>query len=256
MKNRNTILIASTIPFLFLVSLLFVSASGCDAEGERTSDDPNTDTDSDDDPNPPDACKADEFNGEGTYYGANGSGNCSFPASPDDLDVAAMNHQDYSDSEVCGSCVEIDGPEGSIRVRIVDQCPECKPGDIDLSESAFASMAEPAAGRVPIKWRYVPCAVTGPIVYHFKEGSNQWWSAVQIRNHRHQIESLEYLDGSGNYKKMDRANYNFFLEEAGMGPGPYGFRVTDIYGNMLEDVGIELVEAGEVEGSGQFPDCT
>ena len=38
-----------------------------------------------------------EHQGEATYYDfADGSGNCSFPATPDDLDVGAMNDTDYA----------------------------------------------------------------------------------------------------------------------------------------------------------------
>jgi len=101
----------------------------------------------------------------------------------------------------------------------------------------------------------VPCELEGPIRYQFKEGSNQWWSAVQIRNHRHGIATLEYRDGSGEFRDVPRLDYNYFVEDAGMGPGPYDFRVTDVYGQRLEDSGIEFVESGEVEGSGQFPPC-
>src|SRR4051812_16207744 len=76
--------------------------------------------------------------GEGTYYGATGAGNCSFDPSPDNLMVAAMNHTDYAGSAACGEYVAVTGPKGTLTLRIVDQCPECRPGDIDLSAEAFA----------------------------------------------------------------------------------------------------------------------
>jgi len=115
--------------------------------------------------------------GDGTFYDADGSGNCSFDPSPDDLMVAAMNQTDYAGSAACGACAAIDGPDGSVVVRIVDRCPECSPGDIDLSADAFARIAAPVAGRVAIRWRYVACAVVGPVRYRFKEGSNPFWTA-------------------------------------------------------------------------------
>jgi expansin (peptidoglycan-binding protein) len=66
--------------------------------------------------------------GEGTYYTfADGSGNCMFPATPNDLDIGAMNQTDYADSAACGMCAQVTGPDGSITIRIVDRCPECKP---------------------------------------------------------------------------------------------------------------------------------
>jgi expansin (peptidoglycan-binding protein) len=94
--------------------------------------------------------------------------------------------------------------------------------------------------------------VEGPIVYHFKDGSNQWWTAVQIRNHRNPIVKFEYLDG-GSWVEVPRTTYNYFVEAAGMGPGPYTFRVTDIFGSTLTDSGIPHVENGDIPGNGQFP---
>jgi expansin (peptidoglycan-binding protein) len=194
--------------------------------------------------------------GEGTYYTfADGSGNCMFPATPSDLDIGAMNQTDYAGSAACGMCAQVIGPDGTLLIRIVDRCPECKPGDIDLSPSAFAKLAALEQGRIPIEWTYVPCAVSGPIIYHFKDGSNQWWTAVQIRNHRFGIARFEYLDGNGQWVDVPRLDYNYFVAESGMGPGPYSFRVTDVNGATLEDSGVVLTPDGDCVGSNQFSDC-
>jgi expansin (peptidoglycan-binding protein) len=200
-------------------------------------------------------CDATIHTGEGTYYGADGSGNCSFAATPGDPLVAAMNDADYAAAAACGACVEVEGPDATITVRIVDRCPGCAPGDIDLGEAAFPMIAAKELGRVPISWRIVSCPVDGPIVYHFKEGSNQWWTAVQIRNHRNPIASFEYKTTDGAWKPVDRVDYNFFIDPAGMGTGPYSFRVTDIEGNVLEDHDIPFVEAGDSPGTAQFAAC-
>jgi expansin (peptidoglycan-binding protein) len=194
--------------------------------------------------------------GEGTYYAADGSGNCSFPATPDDLMVAAMNEIDYAGSAVCGACIQIDGPDGQVTVRIVDRCPECPQGDVDMSPEAFTLIAPIEDGRVPISWRYVACGLNGPIIYHFKEGSNPFWTAVQIRNHRYPIAKFEYLASDGTYREVPRETYNFFVEAAGMGEGPYSFRVTDVLGQVLEDSGIPFVDSGDAPGAAQFPACS
>jgi expansin (peptidoglycan-binding protein) len=205
-----------------------------------------------------DACVADDQDhvGDATYYTfADGTGNCSFAASPQDLMIGAMNHVDYAASAVCGACVQLTGPNATITIRIVDQCPECAVGDIDLSPEAFARIAELAAGRVSIAWRYRSCPVSGPIVYHFKEGSNQWWTAVQIRNHANRIATVEHRGSDGQYHLVPRLDYNYFVATSGLGPGPYDFRVTDVYGHVLEDSAIPFVEAGDSPGAGQFPTC-
>jgi len=191
--------------------------------------------------------------GIATYYYATGAGACSFDPSPGDLLVAAMNAEEYDNAAVCGAYVFVTGPSGSVSVRIVDLCPECKAGHLDLSREAFSRIADLPQGRVPITWRVVSPSLTGPIVYHFKDGSNQWWTAVQIRNHRNPVARLEYLAG-GQWLAVPRTAYNYFVQtNPGMGPGPYAFRVTDSYGNVLIDSGIPHVENGSVSGAGQFP---
>jgi expansin (peptidoglycan-binding protein) len=85
------------------------------------------------------------------------------------------------------------------------------------------------------------------------EGSSQWWTAVQVRNHRNPVAKLEYVDDGGSWVDVPRTSYNFFIMVHGMGPGPYSFRVTDVYGNVLTDSNIPHVEGGTVDGAGQFP---
>ena len=103
-------------------------------------------------------------------------------------------------------------------------------------------------------WRYYSCNYPDPIQYKFKEGSNQWWTAVQIRGHNQRIATVEY-ERDGAWISVPRVDYNYFVEENGMGPGPYHFRVTDVLGQSVEDTGIEFIEGGVVPGKSQFPPC-
>lgn len=96
------------------------------------------------------------FTGEATYYAADGTGACGFAASPNDLLVAAMNKAQYKRS-LCGQCVHVKGPKGEVTVRIVDLCPGCAMGDVDLSEEAFLAISPLSAGRVKIAWSFVAC---------------------------------------------------------------------------------------------------
>ena len=191
--------------------------------------------------------------GDGTYYAADGTGNCGFDKSAD-LMVGAMNHTDYAASAVCGECVAITGPKGVVTIAIVDQCPECKPGDIDLSQEAFAKIADVSAGRVSISWKVVSCGLPGPIAYHEKDGSNAYWTAVQIRNSNNAILKLEAMK-NGAYEALPRVDYNYFIDDKGLGNGPFDFRVTDIYGNVLEDKAIPLGANQTFQGAAQFPPC-
>ncbi|OGO71496.1 MAG: hypothetical protein A2Z49_12070 [Chloroflexi bacterium RBG_19FT_COMBO_56_12] len=188
-----------------------------------------------------------------TYYHATGAGACSFEPSPQDLMVAAMNAEEFDNAAVCGAYLYVTGPKGAVTVRIVDLCPECKAGHLDLSREAFTQIAELPQGRVPITWQLVSPGLNGPIAYHFKDGSNQWWTAVQIRNHRNPIAKLDYLN-EGQWVTVPRTAYNYFVQtNPGMGPGPYTFRLTDYYGNQLIDSGIPHIVNGTINGAAQFP---
>ena len=234
----------------------FVTACGGDDDGppDVPSDGGRPDVPSDG--GPPGECVAfEEQSGEGTYYDATGAGACSFDAQPGgELLVAAMNAPQFAGSGVCGMCARVVGPAGEVTVRIVDLCPECASGDLDLSPDAFARIAELERGRVPITWREVPCAVSGPIGYHFQDGANAFYTAIQVRNHRYPIAKLE-AEVDGAYVEIERLEYNYFVEADGLGDGPYALRVTDTRGHVVEDLGVELGDDVTRVGTAQFPLC-
>jgi len=189
--------------------------------------------------------------GVATYYAATGDGACLFGASPNDLDVAAMDQAEFAGSAVCGECVAIAGPKGNVTVRVVDLCPDCEQGHLDLSQEAFAKIADVSAGRVSITWQVVPCAVNGDVSYELKDGSSQYWTAIQVRNSRLPIAKLEWMQG-GAWVAVDRTDYNYFVVNGGVGAGSYQVRITASTGAQLTDTLPPVVANAVVPGSGQF----
>ena len=189
--------------------------------------------------------------GEGTYYNADGTGNCSFDAG--DVMVAAMNGADYDHAAWCGACLEVTSGAARVIVRVVDQCPGCKHGDLDLSEQAFAQLAPVEKGRIPITWREVACDVgTHTLSYRIKDNSNPFWIGIQVRDHRYPIAKLEARDASGGWTAIARADYNYFVAPHGLGAGPFALRVTDTRGHVVEDAAVPI--AGGASAS-QLPAC-
>jgi expansin (peptidoglycan-binding protein) len=191
--------------------------------------------------------------GQATYYNATGDGNCMFGPSPSDLMVCAMNNTEYDTARVCGASIRIQGPQGEVTVRIVDRCPECPRGNVDLSKQAFATIADTIQGRVAITWWYVETNVSGPIEYRVKTGSNAWWIGIQVLNHRTPVAKLEALRND-TFVQVPRMEYNYFVDTTGLGPGPFTVRVTDFYGQQLTDTNIPLspdaITAGHANFSG------
>jgi expansin len=190
--------------------------------------------------------------GVATYYDATGEGACSFDATPNDLDVAAIDMPEWDGSAPCGECAAITGPNGSVTVRIVDLCPGCERGHLDLSMEAFAKIADVSAGRVPISWHVVPCDVSGPVEYRYKEGSSQYWTAIQVRNHRLPITALEVQLG-GAWQSVARSDYNYFVDAAGVGTtSGFAVRITAGDGQQIVDSLPPVQSALVVDGAAQF----
>jgi expansin (peptidoglycan-binding protein) len=190
------------------------------------------------------------YTGTGTFYAATGAGNCSFEASSN-LMVGAMNQKDYDNSQACGATLAVTGPNGTVTIKVVDRCPECAPGAIDLSRQAFAKIAPTSAGKVNISWKLLSPAMSDPVSYNYKGGSTQYWCAIQVRNHRNPVASLQVKSKNG-WKTLARQNYNYFMSADGSGCGG-SIRVTDIYGNQLTDSGIRIAPDTLQRGDDQFP---
>ena len=194
--------------------------------------------------------------GEGTFYGGGYEGGHAMldPVSRDYW-IVAMNHSDYNSAQLAGAYLEVTGELGTINMLVTDELPEGKKGDLDLYTDAFPLIAPVEKGRVPVSWKIVPLdsAEDAPICFKYKEGTTQFWCGVQVRNHRYPITKLELLK-DGEWVEIPRRPYNYF-ESREMGAGPFTFRITDIYGQVIIDRDIPLSEDDTeiIQGHVQFP---
>ncbi|MFJ8082810.1 expansin EXLX1 family cellulose-binding protein [Streptomyces sp. NPDC096205] len=180
------------------------------------------------------------YTGVATAYEAeDGDGACLFGPSPD-LMIAAMNTTDYETSKACGAYVLVRAGNGkSITVRITNECPlPCAPGQLDLSQEAFAKLADLEVGRIPITWQLLSPATSDTISIRYKTGSSPYWCGIQAISHRNPVAGLEVETGDG-WRRLPRTEYNYFLSADGSGCGN-SIRITDIYGERLTITGIAL----------------
>ncbi|MEU4353290.1 expansin EXLX1 family cellulose-binding protein [Streptomyces virginiae] len=181
------------------------------------------------------------YKGVATAYAAgDGDGACLFGPS-DDLMIAAMNTTDYESSRACGAYVRVRAASGaSITVRITNECPlPCAPGQLDLSEQAFAKLADPKVGRIPITWSLLSPRTSGTISIRYKTGSSPHWCGIQVIDHRNPVARLEVRTTKG-WRRLPRTDYNHFLSADGSGCGG-AMRITDIYGEQLTVDGTALL---------------
>jgi len=200
-------------------------------------------------------CNNSQHSGEGTFYGGiagSAGGNCGIPVATDDFYHCALNNQDYNTSQACGACLEVKSASGkSVIVKVVDRCPECAPGDVDLTREAFAKIENPIAGRIPITWRFVPCPLdNSTIKVNFKSGSTKFWTAIQLRNIRHAVAKLEYKKGD-QWIDIPRENFNFFIETAGIA-SPMTLRATSVLSEQLVFENVAINTANDYDTQQQF----
>jgi len=180
------------------------------------------------------------YRGVATVYKAGvGDGACSYGPSPDMM-IAAMNTTDYETSKACGAYVRVRAANGaSVTVRITNECPlPCAPGQLDLSEQAFAKLAPISTGRIAITWSLVSPSTPGTISVRYKTGSSAYWCGIQAIGHRNPLARLE-VRTSGGWRQLARTDYNYFLSPDGSGCGG-AIRITDIDGEQLTINGIAV----------------
>jgi expansin (peptidoglycan-binding protein) len=150
----------------------------------------------------------------------------------------------------------------SVVITIVDQCPGCQAGHIDLSEQAFLQIGTASEGYLGtgnggavgvISWKYVPCPVTGDVTYVLKDPTNQYWNEILVQDMRYAIDKVE-VEVSGTWQSAVRESYNYWLVGTGdLGMPPYAVRVTDINGDVI-DASLPLA-SGDLPSTMQFPTC-
>jgi expansin (peptidoglycan-binding protein) len=181
------------------------------------------------------------YSGIATFYdaGNGGDGACSYGPTGDVM-TAAMNHTDYETSKACGAYVLVRAGGGAtVTVRITNECPlPCAPGQLDLSAEAFAKLAAPSRGEIPITWSLLSPSTSDTVSIRYKTGSSRYWCEIQAIGHRNPLARLEVRTGSG-WTRLPRTEYNYFTSEQGGGCGG-SIRITDIYGEQLTVDGIGL----------------
>jgi hypothetical protein len=200
-----------------------------------------------------DAAQAGEVAGIATHYVLQSLPNCSYPSPPADGLFVALSPGEYDSAAACGGYLEVHGPDGSVRVEVIDQCPGCAAGHIDLSEAAFSAIAPLNAGLVDVTYQpLVNPSLPGPISLLVKQGSSQYWLALLAMNTGNPLASVQVeSESGGGWYSLVRASYNYWVAQSGAGTGPFTVRLTDNEGHVVTVQGIAL-SPGVTQGTGRW----
>lgn len=184
--------------------------------------------------------------GTSTFYGGNLQGGaCSFSTYtlPAGVYGTAYSGSAWNSAEKCGACIRVTAGGNSLiamvslssslipcslhqypRIlsanmrQIVDKCPECDEGHLDLFENAFHTLSPSATGLLATSYDFVECPISSPLILHTKTGVSVWWFSIQVVNATEAVAKLEVsTNGGSTWTSLMRQDYNFFEYSSGFG---------------------------------------
>ncbi|KAI0640559.1 RlpA-like double-psi beta-barrel-protein domain-containing protein-containing protein [Trametes meyenii] len=94
------------------------------------------------------------FTGDATFFFP-GLGACGRTNKNSDL-IVALNPVEYAKGANCFRNIDVHYKGKSVRATVVDLCPSCADGSIDLSPAAFDKLAPESVGRLHgVQWNFV-----------------------------------------------------------------------------------------------------
>ena len=190
--------------------------------------------------------------GQAYYYSpARGQGACSFGTLARRGLYVSLGAAQYAGGAACGSYLEVTGPAGSVRAEVVDSCPGCSHGGIDMSEAAFARVARASAGTAGVSYTLVrDPRVAGPLELRVANSASRDWLAVQVLNNGNPVTAVAVQPvGGGRWRAMRLSPNDYWAVAAGAGPGPFRVRVSDMFGDSAVASGVRLAP-GTVQRAG------
>ena len=212
--------------------------------------------------------------GKSTFYGGNVQGGaCSFSTYtlPAGLYGTAFSGQAWNNAANCGGCVKVThgGKTITAMVRsslfrkleraltnlfqIVDKCPECDEGHLDLFQDAFTALDNASKGIIDTSYEFVQCPkVSGPLTIHTKSGVSPYWFSAQVVNANRRTAKLEVSTDGKTWKEAKRTDYNFFEIPSGVGAAKASVRVTSGDGKVVVVKDVAMTPDLSVQGPGNY----
>jgi expansin (peptidoglycan-binding protein) len=204
------------------------------------------------------------FSGDITAYGAQPSNQfCGFneaswnyqgASSTKAIMTAAINAPQMNNSLACGTCAVVTLNSKATVVLLDNICPECKYGDLDLSQDAWkAIVGDTNYGRKKASWEFSECpSAPGG----FSKGTvslranqvNYWWVAMNPSGMRCGVQSMDMKYAGSQWVPMVRDNSAmnglwFILQakDQAFSP-PFRFRLKSLLGDTIETDDIASME--------------
>jgi hypothetical protein len=160
---------------------------------------------------------------------------------------AALPGPMWEGSANCGRCAKVTCTDPSCDtvakgrqtlITIVDQCPECKVGDLDFSKEAWNEITNNQPfSRKKISWEWVPCDPLqddSTLRLTIDPGANPWYYSGSVSNSAYGVKNAILITKAGKSVQLTRRGDNYWFQS--MNPQlefPYKLQVTDHNGKTF-----------------------
>lgn len=194
-----------------------------------------------------------QHTGDATYFIESLSGNCTVsPTLPlwgnqltYHVALSSLQYSSGDQSAGCGVCLAANylgtgsgdtPPPDNFTALVVDQCPGCDSGDLDLANNN-------GDGRWDISWQAIDCPVGNDKLAYLLQGSNPFYIKLGIRNHRIAVKALQIKSKSNApFITATRTSDNFFTCNTCPEPleFPLAIRILGVNNQVIHDFVPEL----------------
>ncbi|MER7006974.1 expansin EXLX1 family cellulose-binding protein [Dactylosporangium sp. NPDC000555] len=181
------------------------------------------------------ACAA---GGSASHYSAGRNGMCNL-GTPAEGAYAAVGRAEYAGGSACGTYLDVTGPNGTTRVQVVDMCPGCPAGKVDLGKGAFARIGALSAGIIPVTYATVRDPEVGPLRVKVSGGTARSSLSVVVDNHGNPLSTVELQTPSG-FAALRHGEDNTWTGSFGALSDPVTLRISDGYGHQALVDGLAL----------------
>jgi expansin (peptidoglycan-binding protein) len=138
-------------------------------------------------------------------------------------------------ADYCDACIFVQTAAGKSAVLRVVTYGATTNNSIDVSPDAYAILN---SGEYPrsMTWQLAECPSTGPIIYEFQTGSNEWWTSFWLRNARVPLTKVEVQSvNHPQWTPLERGTDGTLTDNAGFGKGPFSIRATGVDNSQIID---------------------
>jgi expansin (peptidoglycan-binding protein) len=135
----------------------------------------------------------------------------------------------------CDACIRVTTGTGRTAVLRVVTYGDTTPNSIDVSPEAYQLLNVGENPRA-MTWQFTECPATGPMLYEFQTGSNQWWTSLWVRNARVPIARVEVQSANhAAFVELARGGDGTLTDGAGFGQGSFTIRTTGVDGQVVTE---------------------